>query len=227
MKYIKHIFFDLDHTLWDFDKNAALAFEIILKEYAISIPVENFTAVYNPINQKLWKLYQVNKIDHLELRYSRLKETFDVLEYAISDELIHAISDKFIENLILNNFLIEGTIETLDYLKTKYKLHIITNGFADVQDLKMKNSGLISYFDTITNSESAGHKKPHQNIFEFALTSANATKEESIMIGDSYEADVVGALEFGMKAIYFNENDFLVENDIIQIQKLIELKNIL
>lgn len=227
MKYIKHIFFDLDHTLWDFDKNAALAFEIILKEYAISIPVENFTAVYNPINQKLWKLYQVNKIDHLELRYSRLKETFDVLEYAISDELIHAISDKFIENLILNNFLIEGTIETLDYLKTKYKLHIITNGFADVQDLKMKNSGLISYFDTITNSESAGHKKPHQNIFEFALTSANATKEESIMIGDSYEADVVGALEFGMKAIYFNENGFLVENDIIQIQKLIELKNIL
>lgn len=227
MKYIKHIFFDLDHTLWDFDKNAALAFEIILKEYDISIPIEKFTKVYNPINQKLWKLYQVNKINHLELRYARLKETFDVLEYTVSDALIHAISDKFIENLILNNFLIEGTIETLDYLKTKYKLHIITNGFADVQDLKMKNSGLINYFDTITNSELAGHKKPHQNIFEFALTSANATKEESIMIGDSYEADVVGALEFGIKAIYFNENDFLVENDIIQIQKLIELKNIL
>lgn len=227
MKYIKHIFFDLDHTLWDFDKNAALAFEIILKEYAISIPVEKFTEVYNPINQKLWKLYQVNKITHLELRYARLKETFDVLEYTISDELIHAISDKFIENLILNNFLIEGTIETLEYLKSKYQLHIITNGFAEVQDLKMKNSGLIAYFQTITNSESAGHKKPHQNIFEYALNSANAIKEDSIMIGDSYEADVIGALDFGMKAIYFNENNFIVENDIIQIQKLTELKNIL
>ncbi len=227
MKYIKHIFFDLDHTLWDFDKNAALAFEIILKEYNISIPVEHFTTVYNPINQKLWKLYQVNEITHLELRYARLKETFDTLEYEVSDELIHAISDKFIENLILNNFLIEGTIEILDYLKSKYQLHIITNGFAEVQDLKMKNSGLITYFQTITNSELAGHKKPHQNIFEFALSAAKATKEESIMIGDSYEADVVGALDFGMKAIYFNENNFLVENDIIQIQKLTELKNIL
>lgn len=227
MKYIRHIFFDLDHTLWDFDKNAALAFEIILKENQIFIPVEQFTAVYNPINQKLWKLYQVNEISHLELRYSRLKETFDVLKYDISDEVIHTISDRFIENLILNNFLIEGTIEVLDYLKSKYKLHIITNGFADVQDLKMKNSGLIDYFQTITNSETAGHKKPHQNIFEFALSSANASKEESIMIGDSYEADVVGALDFGMKAIYFNENKFIVENDILQIQKLTELKNIL
>lgn len=227
MKYIKHIFFDLDHTLWDFDKNAALAFEIILKEYNISIPVDQFTKIYNPINQKLWKLYQVNEITHLELRYARLKETFDALEYEVSDELIHAISDKFIDNLILNNFLIEGTIEILDYLKSKYQLHIITNGFAEVQDLKMKNSGLITYFQTITNSELAGHKKPHQNIFEFALSAAKATKEESIMIGDSYEADVVGALDFGMKAIYFNENNFLVENDIIQIQKLTELKNIL
>ena len=227
MKYIRHIFFDLDHTLWDFDKNAALAFEIILKENQIFIPVEQFTAVYNPINQKLWKLYQVNEISHLELRYSRLKETFDVLKYDISDEVIHTISDRFIDNLILNNFLIEGTIEVLDYLKSKYKLHIITNGFADVQDLKMKNSGLIDYFQTITNSETAGHKKPHQNIFEFALSSANASKEESIMIGDSYEADIVGALNFGMKAIYFNENKFIVENDILQIQKLTELKNIL
>ncbi|SEP96747.1 YjjG family noncanonical pyrimidine nucleotidase [Flavobacterium urocaniciphilum] len=227
MKYIKHIFFDLDHTLWDFDKNAALAFEIILKEYNISIPVDQFTKIYNPINQKLWKLYQVNEITHLELRYARLKETFDALEYEVSDELIHAISDKFIDNLILNNFLIEGTIEILDYLKSKYQLHIITNGFAEVQDLKMKNSGLITYFQTITNSELAGYKKPHQNIFEFALSAAKATKEDSIMIGDSYEADVVGALEFGMKAIYFNENNFLVENDIIQIQKLTELKNIL
>lgn len=76
MKYIKHIFFDLDHTLWDFDKNAALAFEIILKKYNISIPVDQFTKIYNPINQKLWKLYQVNEITHLELRYARLKETF-------------------------------------------------------------------------------------------------------------------------------------------------------
>lgn len=149
------------------------------------------------------------------------------MEYEVSVELIHAISDKFIDNLILNNFLIEGTFETLEYLKHKYQLHIITNGFAEVQDLKLKNSGLIDYFQTITNSENAGHKKPHQNIFEYALKKAKAEKNESIMIGDSYEADVVGAIEFGIKAIYFNENNVIVENDIIQIQKLTELKEIL
>ena len=132
------------------------------------------------------------------------------------------------EYLTLNNHLIEGTIETLEYLKEKYVLHIITNGFSFVQDVKLQKSNLDKYFVTITNSEAAGHKKPHENIFNHALTTANASKTESIMIGDSIEADVLGALNFGIKAVFFNPANEMVSNEeIIQIQSLIQLKNIL
>ena len=124
--------------------------------------------------------------------------------------------------------MIEGTIETLDYLKDNYELHIITNGFSFVQEVKLQKSNLDKYFVTITNSELAGHKKPHENIFQYALSLANASKNQSIMIGDSIEADVLGAMNFGMKAVYFNpENQTVSHNQIIQIQKLIQLKNIL
>lgn len=227
MKTIKHIFFDLDHTLWDFEKNSALAFERIFEENQISLDTADFMNVYNPINQEYWKLYQVNKISHQELRYGRLKDSFDQLHFEIEDVLIHKFSDDFISYLPLNNYLIEGTIETLDYLKGKYQLHIITNGFAHVQESKMTNSNLNTYFETITNSELAGNKKPHHSIFEFALNMSKAKKEESIMIGDSWEADVLGALEYGIQAIYFNPEKIEKESTVMEISKLTELKDIL
>lgn len=227
VKQLKHIFFDLDHTLWDFDKNAELAFERIFLENKIDLPIKTFIEVYNPINQAYWKLYQVNKVSHDELRYGRLKDSFEACQLTISDDRIAKISDDFIAYLPLNNHLIEGTIETLDYLRDKYELHIITNGFAHVQESKMVNANLNRFFNTITNSEKAGYKKPHQNIFQYALDVAHAQKQESIMIGDSWEADVEGALKFGMQAIYFNPHNTQVTKEIIQIEKLIELQNIL
>lgn len=227
MKNIKHVFFDLDHTLWDFEKNSALAFERIFEENQIPIPIEDFMNVYNPINQEYWKLYQVNKISHQELRFRRLHDSFTRLKYSLSENVIHQFSDDFIHYLPLNNHLIEGALETLDYLQTKYNLHIITNGFAYVQESKMINSNLNAYFHTITNSEMAGSKKPHQSIFEFALNQSNAKKEESIMIGDSWEADVLGALDFGMQAIYFNPEKIENKTSVVEISKLTELKNIL
>lgn len=183
--------------------------------------------VYNPINQEYWKLYQVNKISHQELRFGRLHDSFDQLHFEIEDALIHKFSDDFISYLPLNNHLIEGSLETLDYLQSKYNLHIITNGFAHVQESKMINSNLNAYFQTITNSEMAGNKKPHSSIFKYALKQSNALKEESIMIGDSWEADVLGALEFGIQAIYFNPEKIEKESSVIEISKLTELKNIL
>jgi putative hydrolase of the HAD superfamily len=228
LEAIKHIFFDLDHTLWDFEKNSALAFEKIFQELNFDINSQQFMDIYNPINVAYWKLYEKNEIDQETLRVSRVKDTFEAFNFEISLDQINTISNLFIEYLTSNNHLIEGTIETLDYLKDKYVLHIITNGFSFVQDVKLQKSNLDKYFVTITNSEAAGHKKPHENIFKYALTIANASKNESIMIGDSFEADVLGAQNFGIKAVYFNPKaEMILQNQILQIQSLTQLKNIL
>jgi YjjG family noncanonical pyrimidine nucleotidase len=228
MKHITDIFFDLDHTLWDFDKNSFLAFDKIFKVSHPTINTEEFIKIYAPINQACWKLYQVDKMTHEELRYQRLKQSFDLLNYSISDEAIDIISYDYIKFLPDNNQLFEGAVEVLDYLFPKYNLHIITNGFAEVQQRKMYHSGLEKYFKTITNSEMAGVKKPHRNIFEFAISLANANKEKAIMIGDCIDADVKGAINFGMNAILFDEKEIHVpEKDIIVIKHLLDLKNIL
>lgn len=223
---INHIFFDLDHTLWDFDKNSEKAFEIVFAKLLPAVAVNTFIQAYIPINQQCWKLYQNNLITHQELRYKRLKESFDAINVGVSDELIDAISDDYILHLPNSNHLFEGCVETLEYLHGKYKLHIITNGFADVQFKKLNNSGIYHFFDTVTNSEMAGVKKPHSGIFEHALSIANAAKEESIMIGDSIDADVIGAINFGMKSIFFNSENVEVAEDVNQITTLVALKKL-
>ncbi|GIZ07369.1 YjjG family noncanonical pyrimidine nucleotidase [Flavobacterium sp. UMI-01] len=224
---IKDVFFDLDHTLWDFDKNSALAFEVILKERHPLVNRAAFIEAYIPINQSCWKLFQYNKITHEELRYNRLKYSFDALGYPVTDQEIDCISAQYIELLPENNHLFDGAVEILDYLKSKYRLHIITNGFAAVQYKKMHKAQLISYFTTITNSEMAGVKKPNPVIFEYALQLAKAKKESSIMIGDSLDADVQGALDSGLDAIYFNEAIATFPTNIKQITHLLQLKNYL
>ena len=171
--------------------------------------------------------YQYDKISHDELRYNRLKHSFDALNYVISDEEIENIAQQYIHLLPENNHLFDGVFEVLDYLTQKYRLHIITNGFAEVQFRKLKNSNIGSYFQTITNSEMAGVKKPNPIIFEYALDLAKAKKESSIMIGDCLEADVKGALNAGLDAIFFNESNVQAEQGIKQINHLLELKKYL
>jgi putative hydrolase of the HAD superfamily len=223
----KHIFFDLDHTLWDFDKNSAFAFEIIFKKHNLDVNVATFLKHYIPRNHHYWKLYQVNQITVQDLRFYRLKDVFDVLEFTISDVMINVLSEDYITYLTESNHLFDGAIEILEYLKPNYELHIITNGFHFAQDKKLKKANIAHYFTTITNSELAGVKKPHPNIFNFALSLANATKKESIMIGDSFEADIEGALDFGIDAVFFNEHNTPVNRQISQVKHLLELKNIL
>ncbi len=224
--YIKHIFFDLDHTLWDFDKNSELAFETIFKKDHPTLITAEFVKVYAPINQACWKLYQKDQITHQELRYNRLKQSFDALNYTISDPQIDQISEQYIEYLPEFNHLFDDTIDVLDYLNQKYNLHIITNGFAQVQDKKISNSNIRKYFKTITNSEKAGVKKPNPFIFEHALQLAGAEKEQSVMIGDCLDADVNGALNFGIDAIFFNPNQLEVVDNINQISTLAQLKKL-
>ena len=227
MKNITDIFFDLDHTLWDFEKNSALAFEKVLKKNAVEVNLQEFLKEYVPLNFKYWELYRKDLVTQQQLRYGRLKDTFDILNYQISDEKINVLSDEYIHFLPEFNHLFEGTIEVLEYLKPKYNLHIITNGFDKVQAGKIKNSNLEPYFKTITNSEMAGVKKPNPKIFEYALSLSNLNKNQTIMIGDCIEADVQGAISFGMDAIHFNENNIEIPSNIKQIKHLIELKNFL
>jgi putative hydrolase of the HAD superfamily len=229
MKYknIQHVFFDLDHTLWDFDKNSEMAFGTIFKQHHPEIAIADFIEKYAPINQACWKLYQYDKITHEELRYKRLKDSFDALNYVISDAAIHQMADDYITFLPVNNHLFDGAIEILEYLNSKYQLHIITNGFADVQYKKIANSKIDTYFKTITNSEMAGVKKPNSIIYQHALDLAKAQKEHSIMIGDCLEADVQGALNFGIDALFFNPNKESKPENIIAINHLLELKNYL
>lgn len=225
--HITDVFFDLDHTLWDFDKNSGLTFELIFQRKLPTIKVQQFIEKFVPINQACWKLYQHDEITHEELRYNRLKHSFDAIKYSISDQEIEDIANEYIHFLPENNHLFDGAIDLLEYLKPNYKLHIITNGFAEVQFKKITNAQIGSYFHTITNSELAGVKKPNPIIFNYAVDLAKAKKENSIMIGDSLDADVQGALDAGLKAIFFNESNIPVEPHIKQINHLLELKNYL
>ncbi len=224
---IKDVFFDLDHTLWDFDKNSELAFGAILQVKHPTVQIKKFIEHYIPINKACWNLYQYDKITHVELRYMRLKNTFDALNYAISDADIDCIANEYISILPENNHLFDGAIEILDYLSNDYNLHIITNGFANVQLKKLKNSKIYNYFCTITNSEMAGVKKPNAVIYRHALHLAKTQSNASIMIGDCLEADVQGALDAGLEAIFFNAQKIEVNKNIKQINHLLELKRFL
>lgn len=221
------IFFDLDHTLWDFEKNSALAFEKIFEKHQLDLNLEEFLLHYIPTNLKYWKLYRDEKISQEDLRYHRLKEVFDLMNKEVVDEMIHLLSHEYIYYLPQFNYLYEGAWEILDYLFPKYKLHIITNGFQTVQAGKLKNSNIEHFFQTITNSEMAGVKKPNPLIFEYALKKANATKSKSIMIGDSLEADIEGAINVGLDAIFFNEFNVSVDEKIHQVNHLMLLKEYL
>lgn len=222
-KPIKHVFFDLDHTLWDFDKNSGLTFEKIFVMHNVNVLLSDFLKVYEPINLKYWKLYREEKVTKSELRYGRLKEAFTSINLTVSDHLIHTLSEDYIAYLSTFNHVFDGTYDILKYLDKNYNLHIITNGFEEAQEKKMKSSDLRQYFKTVTNSEMVGVKKPNPKIFNFALELANAKPEESIMIGDSLEADIEGALGVGMRAIFFdysNKNRNTQHNRITHLMHL-------
>ena len=227
MKHIKHIFFDLDHTLWDFETNSDIAFETIFKRHEVKVDIKKFLNYYRGINEHYWKLYSEEKITKEELRLGRLKDTFVKIKLNVNLQLLESLSVDYINVLPNNNQLFEGTHEILEHLFVNYKLHIITNGFNEVQYIKMENSGLTKYFDKVITSEAAGVKKPNPIIFEYALAMAKATSAESIMIGDNWEADIMGAKDAGLDVIFCNYNAQPVSENIKSVTNLIELKRYL
>jgi len=224
---VKDIFFDLDHTLWDFDKNSMLAFKRVFKKFKITIEFDAFLKIYEPINVEYWKKYREDKVSKENLRRGRLIDSFNFFDLIYTTEKIDKIADAYIQELPNDNHLFEGAVEILDYLTLKYKLHIITNGFEEVQYKKLKNSGIVHYFSTVTTSEEVGVKKPNSKVFLTALKKANSIPEESVMIGDSLEADILGANNIGMQTIFYNYRNESISKEIKSIDSLIEIKNYL
>ena len=215
---IKHIFFDLDRTLWDFEKNShttllQLISHFNLIEKGIDTP-ESFIKKYKIHNAKLWDLYREDKINKEELRSKRFLMT--LAECGIDDKtLAEQFGLAYIKQSPLQTNLFSFSHEVLFYLKNKYTLHIITNGFEEVQHIKLAAADLKQYFDVVVTSEKAGVKKPNAKIFEFALEQVNAKAEESIMIGDDLAVDVLGAEKVGMQGIYFNPNKERQKKEVV------------
>lgn len=224
---ITDVFFDLDHTLWDFDRNSALAFKRVFKKYKIELSLRDFLKEYEPINLIYWKKFREETVTKEQLRRGRLTDTFDIFKMKFPLDIIDALATSYIEELPVNNHLLLDTVEILEYLVTKYNLHIITNGFQEVQYLKLNNSGIKKYFSTVTTSEEVGLKKPHPVIFEIALKKACVSPQKSIMIGDSLEADIIGAKNAGMNTLFFNYRNENVAENFFAINELSEIKNFL
>lgn len=203
---VAHIFFDLDHTLWDFETNSAATFRQIFNDYSFPFSVEKFMTIYSPINHAYWKLYRESKINEIQLRQLRLEKTFEALSFSVTDKMTTQIAEKYIALLSSQTHLFQGAKSLLEKLAAKYKLHIITNGFENVQQRKLENTHLNHFFDVVLTAEKAGVKKPNPAIYQHAIERAHATPENSLMIGDSREADIEGALAIGMQALHFNSH---------------------
>lgn len=208
MSKYKHIFFDLDHTLWDFDANAketlAEVYNFFELHNSIDATFDEFYPKYLFHNEVLWNRYHHGLITAEELKWKRMWRT--MLDFKIADDaLARDMSGKFLEILPTKKLLFPHTIEILDYLtQKKYGLHLITNGFEKTQWNKINNSGLNGYFKEVITSEGSNSIKPKKEIFDFAMQKANASLAESIMIGDNLDADIQGAINAGMDTVFVN-----------------------
>jgi putative hydrolase of the HAD superfamily len=206
MKYTQ-IFFDLDHTLWDFEKCSAETLQELYYKYDLgeegNIGPEEFVHIFHQVNAELWDKYNHHLIDKAYIRENRFKDVFRRLgmpAYARHQE----VGDEYLANCPRKPYLIPHTLELLDYLAGKYPLHIITNGFHDVQHIKMSSSGILGYFKTVVTSECSGHRKPDPRMFDYALKQAGCLPAQAMMIGDNAETDVQGASDFGIDAVFYN-----------------------
>lgn len=230
MRKYKHIYFDLDRTLWDFDANSREALGDLFRKFNLhnlfSSP-EEFVETYHKHNERLWAQYRDGNLTKAILRSKRFELTLK--DKKVKDPVLAAqIGELYLEQSVLKTNLFPHTIEILDYLKPNYNLYILTNGFRETQFRKLDNCGLSNYFDEVFTSETIGYNKPHQKIFEWAITAVNAKKSDCIMIGDDQKVDIEGAARFGMDTIFFNP---LKERPIAKasytIENLLEIKNIL
>jgi putative hydrolase of the HAD superfamily len=230
-KKYEHLFFDLDHTLWDFEANSKTTLTEMYGRYnmeqATGADAEQFYNTYIHINREKWQLYSLGKITKDELRAQRFPDTFKTFGYEDTDFLKN-FEEEYIATCPHKTQLMPGTIELLDYLQGKYELHVITNGFMESQDTKMNKSGISPYFKNVFSSELFGVNKPGALIFHESLKRARAGLHHSLMIGDNLQADIIGAKAVGMDQVYYNpEEEEHDESPTYEVSHLLQLKSFL
>jgi len=226
----KHIFFDLDRTIWDFDKNSNRVLQDVYVNFKLANTIANdsdFITRYHEVNELLWSAYRDGKKTKKELRSTRFNETLK--SFSIDDlTLSNTINDYYVSKSPLQTLLFPYSKEVLSYLSKKYKLHIITNGFEETQLIKLNNSEIAHFFEQVIFSERVGVRKPHPLIFKRALKAANAKSNNSIMIGDDWYADMYGAQRMKIDHIYFNPKKEPHQNKVMrEISCLSELYQLL
>lgn len=227
---VPHLFFDLDHTLWDFETNSRITLAELYDYYQleqVGIPgVEDFIERYISINRDLWELYRQKQVSKNTLRTERFKRTFET--YGIPErEMPLKIGDEYIRLCPEKAQLMPGAKEVLEYLSDKYTLHIITNGFRETQHRKLNQSNIHHFFDLILCSEDVQAHKPDPKIFQEAARRTGANLNQSFYIGDHLETDIMGSKNVGMRAVYFNPEGHIHNTSIDhEIRHLIELLEI-
>jgi putative hydrolase of the HAD superfamily len=230
LKY-KSIFFDLDDTLWDTWHNNKETLEEVFTEYQFDRYYDSFETFfqrYMPNNLMLWEKYRKHEIDRQTLILERF--LYVLRPMGITDtEYILRLNRDFLQRTTSKTKLIPGAIELLDYLKSFYRLFILSNGFREIQALKMQNSGLSPYFEKVILSEDASIQKPHKEIFDFALKNTNSRRNESLMIGDCYEADIEGACHAKIDQLWFNPDNLPCQTIVptYQVRTLSGIREIL
>ncbi len=230
VKVYKHIFFDLDRTLWDFDQNMIDALRDIFFDYNLDSFFPDITTFINTFikhNDYLWEKYRLGELKKDVLRFKRFDLT--LRDYGVNEQLMaKKMGEEYIRITPTKTALVPHTREVLEYLSPKYKLHIISNGFDEVQFPKLEKCHIAKYFDKVITSETSGYHKPCPEAFGYSLSTANARKEESLMIGDDLEIDIVGAKKFGMDQIFFNRHKVPHKmkptyevNDLLEIMKIL------
>lgn len=226
-----HLFFDLDRTLWDFETSSAATIKELYNKHNLQLKgihsFDMFISTYHKINDRLWEYYRKGYIDKGTLRGKRFYST--LLEFGVDDfYLAEVMGEQYIKQSPYQTYVLPYTHDVLHELKNKFKLHIITNGFEDIQHIKIENSGLKKYFTHIITSERANATKPDKKIFDYSLKLAKARREESLTIGDNLELDILGAKNAGIDQVYFNPSKVVHNEEVThEIDSLIQLLDIL
>lgn len=225
MKMIKDIFFDLDNTLWDFKKSSEIALKQVFANFGLVAEFKNyfiFQTIYEHHNKQMWIRYYNNSISKENLVVRRFHNSLK--ERGIDDlELAEDMNRNYMNLCDDYTYLYPKTLETLHILRERgFNLHAISNGFEDVQRRKMDKLGLSGLFSTVTCSETAGVCKPHRGIFDFAISNANTTKEQTLLVGDDINTDIKGAVEYGIMAIHLSSKKEFA-NRIESIDELVNL----
>ncbi len=231
MKHYRHLLFDLDHTLWDFDKNATETLYELYDTHQLSslgnFSEQQFCDTFVIVNRALWKQYDQGTYDQQRLRSERFSQILIQLGVA-ADRVPTQLADDYLRICPTKPHVMPHTVATLDYLRQHYQLHILTNGFAAVQAIKLRSAGLTDYFTEVVSSDTTGHRKPHRPVFDYLLDRIDAGPQECLMIGDNLETDVRGAREAGIDQVFYNPRRIRHSEAIThEVTCLSELRSIL